>query len=65
MGTIPLVESFTDIRNLATIATHGTILGLLATATLTRNRQTSVILIMVITTIFKNEKHFSSDRFLR
>ncbi|KAF7384206.1 hypothetical protein HZH66_012456 [Vespula vulgaris] len=46
MGTIPLVESFTDIRNLATIATHGTILGLLATATLTRNRQTSVILIM-------------------
>ncbi|KAL2719563.1 protein O-mannosyl-transferase Tmtc3-like isoform X1 [Vespula squamosa] len=46
MGTIPLVESFTDIRNLATIAAHGTILGLLATATLTRNRQTSVILIM-------------------
>lgn len=47
MGTIPLIESFTDPRNLATIATHTTILGLLITAILTPNRQTSIILIMV------------------
>jgi len=47
MGTIPLVESFTDVRNLATLATHGTVLGLLVTAVVTRSRQTSVILIMV------------------
>lgn len=47
MGTIPLVESFTDVRNLATLGTHGTVLGLLVTAVITRSRQTSVILIMV------------------
>jgi len=35
MGTIPLVESFTDVRNLATLATHGTVLGLLVTAVVT------------------------------
>ncbi|KAF3425460.1 hypothetical protein E2986_03493 [Frieseomelitta varia] len=46
MGTIPLIENFTDLRNLATIATHTTILGLLITAILTPNRQTSIILIM-------------------
>lgn len=47
MGTIPLVESFADVRNLATLGTHGTVLGLLVTAVVTRSRQTSVILIMV------------------
>lgn len=47
MGTIPLIESFTDLRNLATIATHMIIVGLLITAILTSNRQTSIILIMV------------------
>lgn len=47
MGTIPLIESFSDPRNLATIVTHTTILGLLITAILTPNRQTSIILIMV------------------
>lgn len=47
MGTIPLVESFTDVRNFATLATHGTVFGLLVTAVVTRSRQTSVILIMV------------------
>ncbi|CAK9833457.1 Protein O-mannosyl-transferase Tmtc3 [Anthophora retusa] len=46
MGTIPLVETFTDPRNFATIATHTTILGLLITAILTPNRQTSIVLIM-------------------
>ncbi|XP_012149593.1 protein O-mannosyl-transferase Tmtc3 isoform X3 [Megachile rotundata] len=46
MGTIPLIESFTDPRNLATVATHVTILGLLITAILTSNRQTSIVLIM-------------------
>lgn len=47
MGTIPLIESFTDVRNLATLTTHGAVLGLLVTAVVTRSRQTSVILIMV------------------
>ncbi|KAJ8675843.1 hypothetical protein QAD02_011629, partial [Eretmocerus hayati] len=46
MGTIPLVESLLDVRNLATLATHATIIGLLITAVLTRSRQTSVIIIM-------------------
>ncbi|XP_053988593.1 protein O-mannosyl-transferase Tmtc3-like [Hylaeus volcanicus] len=46
MGTIPLLYSFTDPRNFATVATHTMVLGLLATAILTPNRQTSVILIM-------------------
>ncbi|XP_043257371.1 protein O-mannosyl-transferase Tmtc3-like isoform X2 [Colletes gigas] len=46
MGTIPLLDSFTDPRNLVTVATHMTVLGLLATAILTPNRQTSIILIM-------------------
>lgn len=47
MGTIPLVEGFADVRNFATLATHGTVLGLFVTAVVTRSRQTSVILIMV------------------
>ena len=47
MGTIPLVESFLDVRNLATIAAHATVLGLIVTAVLTRSRQTSIIIIMV------------------
>lgn len=47
MGTIPLIESFVDVRNLATLATHGTVIGLLVTAVVTHSRQTSVILIMV------------------
>ncbi|XP_033216961.1 protein O-mannosyl-transferase Tmtc3-like [Belonocnema kinseyi] len=46
MGTIPLVESFTDPRNLAIIATYGIVIGLLVTAVLTRSRQTSVVIIM-------------------
>ncbi|XP_046747903.1 protein O-mannosyl-transferase Tmtc3-like isoform X1 [Diprion similis] len=46
MGTIPLIETLTDPRNLATIASHATLAGLLATAILTRSRQTSVVLIM-------------------
>ena len=47
MGTIPLLDSFTDPRILAIIATHGIIIGLVVTAILTRNRQTSVVIIMV------------------
>ncbi|XP_014223794.1 transmembrane and TPR repeat-containing protein CG4050 [Trichogramma pretiosum] len=46
MGTIPLVEGLLDVRNLATLAAHSTVLGLLATAVLTCNRQTSIIIIM-------------------
>lgn len=46
MGTIPLIESLLDIRNLATLAAHGMIIGLLIVAILTRNRKTSIIIII-------------------
>lgn len=47
MGTIPLVESFLDIRNLTTVATYLFLLLLIATAFSTENRHQSVVLIMV------------------
>ncbi|XP_058789494.1 protein O-mannosyl-transferase Tmtc3-like [Phymastichus coffea] len=46
MGTIPLVESLLDVRNLATLAAHSMVIGLLVAAILTRSRQTSIIIIM-------------------
>lgn len=46
MGTIPLIESIFDLRNLGTLAAHGMVIGLLFKAIFTRNRQTSVIIIM-------------------
>ncbi|ERL91949.1 hypothetical protein D910_09272 [Dendroctonus ponderosae] len=46
MGTIPLVESFLDMRNLTTIATYLFLLLLIATAFLTENRHQRVVLIM-------------------
>ncbi|XP_057340182.1 protein O-mannosyl-transferase Tmtc3 [Microplitis mediator] len=46
MGTIPLIESLLDIRNVATLAAHGMIIGLLIVAILTRNRKTSIIIII-------------------
>ncbi|XP_001601753.2 protein O-mannosyl-transferase Tmtc3 [Nasonia vitripennis] len=46
MGTIPLIETLLDVRNVATLAAHSTVIGLLVTAVLTRSRQTSIIIIM-------------------
>ncbi|XP_050298329.1 protein O-mannosyl-transferase Tmtc3-like [Anthonomus grandis grandis] len=46
MGTIPLVESFLDVRNLATIATYGFFIMISTTALLTRNNHQSLVLIM-------------------
>ncbi|KAL1506759.1 hypothetical protein ABEB36_006062 [Hypothenemus hampei] len=48
MGTIPLIESFLDTRNLYTIATYVFFLSMVATALLTENRHQSVVLIMSI-----------------
>ncbi|XP_049764898.1 protein O-mannosyl-transferase Tmtc3 [Schistocerca cancellata] len=46
MGTIPLVESLTDIRNLATVAAYASIFGLVCTAALTENRQQATVITM-------------------
>ncbi|XP_076274309.1 protein O-mannosyl-transferase Tmtc3-like [Rhynchophorus ferrugineus] len=46
MGTVPLIESMFDVRNLATLGTYLFIGALVGTAFLTKNRQKSVILIM-------------------
>lgn len=47
MGTIPLVESFMDSRNLGTIAAYGFLVALIVVAFTTENRQHSIVLIMV------------------
>lgn len=46
MGTIPLVENITDPRILMIIGAHGIVIGLTIFAILTRNRQTSIVIIM-------------------
>ncbi|KAF7280203.1 hypothetical protein GWI33_006296 [Rhynchophorus ferrugineus] len=46
MGTVPLIESMFDVRNLATLGTYLFVGALVGTAFLTKNRQKSVILIM-------------------
>lgn len=52
MGTIPLVENITDPRILMIIGAHGIVIGLTIFAILTRNRQTSIVIIMVGNTFF-------------
>lgn len=47
MGTVPLVDSFFDVRNLATIATYSLLLALLWIAFNTDNQQRSAAIIMV------------------
>lgn len=47
MGTIPLVESFLDIRNIGTIVAYAFLFTLIGVAFVTENRQQSVIIIMV------------------
>ncbi|XP_060530397.1 protein O-mannosyl-transferase Tmtc3-like [Cylas formicarius] len=46
MGTIPLVESFFDVRNLATLATYCLLVALGMTALTSENRHQSVVLII-------------------
>ncbi|XP_057659425.1 protein O-mannosyl-transferase Tmtc3-like [Diorhabda carinulata] len=48
MGTIPLVESFFDIRNLGTIATYAFLIAVLVTAFSTENKLQSTVLLMGI-----------------
>jgi len=47
MGTIPLVESTSDPRNLATLATYTVIVALVYTAFTTSNRTKRIVVIMV------------------
>lgn len=47
MGTIPLVESFLDFRNLATAAAYVFLVALVVVAFVTENRQRSVVILMV------------------
>ena len=47
MGTIPLVESFVDPRNLSTIAAYTFFMALFITAYTTENRQQRVTILMV------------------
>jgi tetratricopeptide (TPR) repeat protein len=46
MGTIPLVESFVDTRNLATLAAYTFCMALFITAYTTENRQQRVVILM-------------------
>lgn len=54
MGTIPLVESFIDIRNLATFFAYAFLSFLVFKAFSTTNRQQSTILTMVSNLIIEN-----------
>lgn len=47
MGTVPLIETLTDPRNLATLLTYVFIASLIWTAFVTENRHHSAIIIMV------------------
>lgn len=47
MGTIPLVESFLDPRNITTVASYFFFITLVGTALMTENRHRGVVLIMV------------------
>jgi len=49
MGTVPLVESASDPRNLATLATYAVVAALVYTAFTTPNRAKRVAVIMVRT----------------
>jgi len=47
MGTVPLVESFFDVRNLATLISYAVLLLLTYVAVITDNRQQATVIIMV------------------
>lgn len=52
MGTVPLVEAFSDPRNLATVTTYTFLATLAYLAFAIENRQQSAIIIMVIKNIY-------------
>lgn len=54
MGTIPLVESFLDPRNLSTLAAYTFLMLLVIAAFFTENRQQGVLILMVSTAKFWN-----------
>lgn len=54
MGTVPLIETFTDARNIATILAYTFIATLVWVAFVIENRQHSAIIIMVNCIAYKN-----------
>lgn len=48
LGTVPLIESFMDIRNVATLITFGTLLALVIKACLSRSLQHTRMIIMCL-----------------
>ena len=51
MGTIPLVKSVMDMRNIATIAFYVTLLGLIWKAFIARHRPTSTVIIVALSLV--------------
>jgi hypothetical protein len=49
MGTVPLVKSFLDTRNIATLLSYAVLLLLTYVAVVTENRQQATVIIMVST----------------
>lgn len=47
MGTVPLVESFFDVRNLATVAAYGFLVALMVVAFTTENKHRGGVILMV------------------
>lgn len=58
MGTVPLVESFTDPRNFITLLAYSLIATLVWIAFVSENRQQSTLIVMVSSFCFYIEKFF-------
>lgn len=52
MGTVPLIESFSDARNIPTITVYAALLALVVIAASSENRQQATIIIMVRNLLF-------------
>lgn len=61
MGTVPLVESLLDVRNLSTISTYLLLASLSYVALTTYNRQQATVIAMVSTysTIYTQSSHYN------
>lgn len=58
MGTVPLVESFTDPRNFITLLAYSLIATLVWIAFVSENRQQSTLIVMVSSFYFCHRKVF-------
>lgn len=62
MGTVPLVESILDIRNVATAASYLALGATSYAALITENRQQAIVLIMVRTHHHRHQHHLLLKR---